>query len=82
MLFRSEQDAGARLGAAVEAAGLGTEDAADLMAVATTPTPALEAQLAAGASAVLTGRSVRAPFTALPAVGAAALPGLQIPAAA
>ncbi len=78
----SEQDAGARLGAAVEAAGLGTEDAADLMAVATTPTPALEAQLAAGASAVLTGRAVRAPFTALPAVGADALPGLQVPAAA
>ncbi|HEY1713557.1 MAG TPA: glycosyltransferase [Solirubrobacteraceae bacterium] len=78
----SEQDAGARLGAAVEAAGLGAEDAADLMAVATPATPALEAQLAAGASAVLTGRAVRAPFTALPAVGADALSGLRAAAAA
>jgi glycosyltransferase involved in cell wall biosynthesis len=78
----SPEDAGARLGAAVEAAGLGADDAADLMAVATAATPALEAQLAAGASAVLTGRAVRAPFTALPAVAADALPGLRAVAVA
>ena len=78
----SAEDAGARLGAAVEAAGLGTEDAADLMAVATTATPALEAQLAGGCSAVLTRRAVPAPFTPLPAVAADALPGLRAAAAA
>ena len=78
----SAEDAGARLGAAVEAAGLGAEDAADLMAVATTATPALEAQLATGCSAVLTGRAVRAPFTALPAVAADALPELRAAAVA
>ena len=78
----SPEDAGARLGPVVEAAGLGTEDAADLMAVATTATPALEAQLAAGCSAVLTGRAVRVPFTALPAVAADALPGLRAAAVA
>jgi glycosyltransferase involved in cell wall biosynthesis len=77
----SAEDAGARLGAAVEAAGLGTEDAADLMAVATAATPALEAQLAGGCSAVLSRRAVRAPFTALPVVGADALPGLRAAAA-
>ena len=78
----SPEDAGARLGPVVEAAGLGAEDAADLMAVATTATPALEAQLAAGCSAVLTGRAVRVPFTALPAVAADALPGLRAAAVA
>jgi glycosyltransferase involved in cell wall biosynthesis len=78
----SPEDAGTRLGPLVEAAGLGAEDAADLMAVATTATPALEAQLAAGCSAVLTGRAVRVPFTALPAVAADALPGLRAAAAA
>jgi hypothetical protein len=78
----SAEEAGARLGAAVEAAGLGAADAADLMAVATTATPALEAQLATGCSAVLTGRAVRAPFTALPAVAADALPGLRAAAVA
>jgi hypothetical protein len=71
-----------RLGAAVEAAGLGAEDAADLMAVAAPATPALEAQLAGGCSAVLTGRTVRAAFSALPAVAADALPGLRATAAA
>ena len=78
----SPEDAGARLGPLVEAAGLGAEDAADLMAVATTPTPALEAQLAEGCSAVLTGRALRVPFTALPAVRADALPGLRAVAVA
>jgi hypothetical protein len=76
------EEAGAQLGAAVEAAGLGAEDAADLMAVAIAATPALEAQLAAGCSAVLTRRAVRAPFTALPAVAAAALRGLRAAALA
>jgi hypothetical protein len=78
----SAEDAGARLGAAVEAAGLGAEDAADLMAVAATATAALEAQLAAGCSAVVTRRVVHAPFTALPAVAADALPGLRAAAVA
>ena len=78
----SAEDAGARLGAAVEAAGLGAEDAADLMAVATPATPALEAQLATGCSAVLTRRAVRAPFSALPVVAADALPGLRAAAVA
>jgi hypothetical protein len=64
------------------AAGLGAEDAADLMAVAATATPALEAQLAAGCSAVVTRRVVHAPFTALPAVAADALPGLRAAAVA
>ena len=78
----SPEDAGARLGVAVETAGLGAEDAADLMAVATAATPALEAQLAAGASAILTGRAVRAPFTALPAAAAGQLAGLRAAAVA
>jgi glycosyltransferase involved in cell wall biosynthesis len=73
----SSEDAGARLGSVVEAAGLGADDAADLMAVAATATHALEAQLAAGASAVLTACAPRAPFTALPAVAADALAGLR-----
>jgi hypothetical protein len=78
----SAEDAGQRLGAVVEAAGLDGENAADLMAVATAATPALEAQLASGCSAVLTARAVRVPFTALPAVAGDALPGLRVAAAA
>ena len=73
----SLEDAGARLGAAVEAAGLDAEGAADLMAVATTATPELEAQLASGCGAVLTARPALPAFTALPAVAADALPGLR-----
>jgi hypothetical protein len=73
----SAADAGARLGDLVAAAGLDGEDAADLMAVATTPTPALEAQLASGCGAVLTGRAVPSPFNALPVVAADTLAGLR-----
>jgi glycosyltransferase involved in cell wall biosynthesis len=73
----STDDAGARLGSVVEAAGLGADDAADLMAVAATATPALEAQLAAGCSAVLTACAPPAPFTALPTVAADAMAGLR-----
>jgi hypothetical protein len=78
----SPEDVGARLGEIVEAAGLDAEDAADLMAVATAATPALEAQLAAGCAAILTARPVRAPFSALPAVAADALAGLRAAAVA
>ena len=78
----STEDAGARLGSVVEAAGLGADDAADLMAVAATATPALEAQLAAGCSAVLTACAPPAPFTALPAVAADAMAGLRAAAIA
>jgi glycosyltransferase involved in cell wall biosynthesis len=78
----SPEDAGARLGEIVEAAGLDAEDAADLMAVATAATPGLDAQLAAGCTAILTARPVRAPFSALPAVAADALPGLRVAALA
>ncbi|MGZ4292667.1 MAG: glycosyltransferase [Solirubrobacteraceae bacterium] len=78
----SPEDVGARLGEIVGAAGLDAEDAADLMAVATAATPALEAQLAAGCGAVLTARPVRAPFSALPALAADALAGRRAVATA
>ena len=55
----------------VAQAGLDGEDAADLIALATPATVALEASLAAGASAVLTARALRPPFAALARVDAA-----------
>ena len=50
--------------------GLDSEDAADLLALATPATVALEASLARGASAVLTAHSPRPPFAALARVDA------------
>ena len=77
----TEHDAADRLGPAVDAAGLDGDDAADLLAIATTATPALEQALAAGCGAVLTHRPVRTPFSALPALPADAVAGLAILAA-
>ena len=66
----SPERAGDSLGPAVARAGLDSEDAADLLALATPATVALEASLARGASAVLTAHSPRPPFAALARVDA------------
>ena len=66
----SPERAGDGLGPAVARAGLDSEDAADLLALATPATVALEASLARGASAVLTAHSARPPFAALARVDA------------
>ncbi|HEX3978514.1 MAG TPA: glycosyltransferase [Solirubrobacteraceae bacterium] len=70
----SPERAGESLGPAVAQAGLDGDDAADLLALATPATVALEASLARGASAILTGHSPRPPFAALPRVDAASVP--------
>jgi hypothetical protein len=70
----SPERAGERLGPAVARAGLDSEDAADLVALATPATVALEASLARGASAVLTEHSPRPPFAALARVDAESVP--------
>jgi hypothetical protein len=66
----SAERAGETLGAVVAQAGLDGDDAADLLALATPSTLALESTLARGASAVLTCRAPRPPFAALPRVTA------------
>ena len=67
----SAERAGESLGPVVAQAGLDGDDAADLLALATPATVALEASLARGASAVLTARAPRPPFAALARVDAA-----------
>ena len=67
----SPDRAGDNLGPVVARAGLDGDDAADLLALATPATVALEASLARGASAVLTARAPRPPFAALARVDAA-----------
>ncbi len=69
----SAERAGESLGPVVAQAGLDGDDAADLLALATPATVALEASLARGASAVLTARAPRPPFAALARVDAAAV---------
>ncbi len=66
----SPERAGKSLGPVVAQAGLDGDDAADLLALATPATVALEASLARGASAVLTARAPRPPFAALARVDA------------
>jgi hypothetical protein len=66
----SAERAGETLGAVVAQVGLDGDDAADLLALATPSTLALESSLARGASAVLTSRAPRPPFAALPRVAA------------
>lgn len=66
----SAERAGESLGPVVVQAGLDGEDAADLLALATPATVALEASLARGASAVLTTHAPRPPFAALARVDA------------
>ncbi len=66
----SPERAGESLGPVVVGAGLDGDAAADLLALATPATVALEASLARGASAVLTGRAPRPPFAALARVDA------------
>ncbi len=66
----SAERAGETLGAIVARAGLDGDDAADLLALATPATLALESSLARGASAVLTSGAPRPPFAALPRVAA------------
>ncbi len=73
----SAEDAGVKLGPLVEQAGLDTEDAADLLALATSAAPQLEARLAAGCTAILSRRAPRPPFAALPAVDQHSLAVLQ-----
>lgn len=70
----SPERAGDTLGPVVAGAGLDGDDAADLLALATPATVALEASLARGASAMLTSRAPRPPFAALARVDAGSLP--------
>ncbi len=67
----SSERAGESLGPVVAQAGLDGDDAADLLALATPATVALEASLARGASAVLTAHAPRPPFAALARVDGA-----------
>ncbi len=69
----SPERAGESLGPLVAQAGLDGDDAADLLALATPATVALEASLARGASAVLTAGAPRPPFAALARVDAESL---------
>ena len=66
----SPERAGDSLGPVVTRAGLDGDDGADLLALATPATVALEASLARGASAVLTCGAPRPPFAALARVDA------------
>jgi glycosyltransferase involved in cell wall biosynthesis len=61
----SAEQAQLSLGAVVEHAGLDDDDAADLLAVALPASRQTEARLAAGSSAILSRRRIRAPFADL-----------------
>ncbi|MGH2893806.1 MAG: glycosyltransferase family 2 protein, partial [Solirubrobacteraceae bacterium] len=73
----SLEEAHARLSPLVAQAGLDGDDAADLMALALPASAETEAQLAAGAQAILSQRPPRSPFQGLPVVGVDSIAALR-----
>jgi glycosyltransferase involved in cell wall biosynthesis len=71
------EQADERLSPLVAQAGLDGDDAADLLALALPASAETEAQLAAGAHAILSAGPARAPFDGLPVLDGASLPALR-----
>jgi len=71
------EEADARLSPLVAQAGLDGDDAADLLALALPASAETEAQLAAGAHAILSRRPSRAPFHGLPTVDVVSMSKLR-----
>lgn len=72
-----EAEVAARLGAALERAGLGTEEGPDMLALVLPAEPSSDRRVAAGADAVLTERPVDGPFAPLARVTRAEVAALR-----